>query len=154
MTDLHILEIDQAGKLVLHYEKANDWRDNWFGSFFDGLDDFEEKDLGDTIDFVCVQRVVEQEKSAVIQNIREIKDAVEAKLGAGQLEIKPSAQELLDEGDDEDELLEASKEKGRNIKQPGQQFNPQLSENFRKHRELKPYQKMSVKFSEQAFPLN
>ena len=50
----------------------------------------------------------------------------------------------MDEGDDEDELLEASKEKGREIKQSGQQFNPQLSENFRKHRKLLPYQKMSV----------
>ena len=111
MTDLHVLEVDQAGKLVLHYEKENnEW---WFRSFFEDLSGFEEKDLGDTIDFVCEQM---QEKSAVIQNIREIKDAVEAKLGAGQLEIKPSAQELLDEGKDEDELLEASKEKGRNIK--------------------------------------
>ena len=139
MTDLHVLEVDQAGKLVLHYEKENnEW---WFRSFFEDLAGFEEKDLGDNIDFVCEQM---QEKSAVIQNIREIKDAFEAKLGAGQLVIKPSAQKLSDEGDDEDELFEASREKGREIKQSGQQFNPQLSENFRKHRELKPYQKMSV----------
>jgi len=139
VTDLHILEIDQAGKLVLHYEKANDWRDNWFGSFFDGLDDFEEKDLGDTVDYVC-QRM--HEKSAVIQNIKWVKDAVEDKFGAEQLEIKPSAQKLLGEGEDEDELFQASTVKGREIKQPGQQFNPQLSKNFR--RELKPFQKMSV----------
>ena len=93
MTDLHVLEVDQAGKLVLHYEKENnEW---WFRSFFEDLAGFEEKDLGDTIDFVCEQM---QEKSAVIHNIREIKDAVEAKLGAGQLEVKPSAQELEDEG--------------------------------------------------------
>ena len=77
MTDLHVLEIDQAGKLVLHYEKEdNAW---WFGSFFEELEGFEEKDLGDTVDYVC-QRM--PEKSAVIQNIREIKDAVEDKLGA------------------------------------------------------------------------
>ena len=106
MTDLHILEIDQAGKLVLHYEKANDWRDNWFGSFFDGLDDFEEKDLGDTVDYVC-QRM--HEKSAVIQNIKWVKDAVEDKFGAEQLEIKPSAQKLLDEGENEDELFQVIK---------------------------------------------
>ena len=137
MTDLHVLEIDQTGKLVLHYEKEkNEW---WFGSFFEDLVGFEEKDLGDTVDYVCEQM---QEKSAVIQNIREIKDAFEAKLGAGQLEIKPSAQKLLDEGKDEDELFQASAVKGREIKQPGQQFNPQLSKNFT--RKLKPFQKMSV----------
>jgi hypothetical protein len=54
--NLHILEIDQAGKLVLHYEKeSNAW---WFGSFFEELEGFEAIDLGDTVDYVC-QRMPE-----------------------------------------------------------------------------------------------
>lgn len=137
MINLHILEIDQAGKLVLHYEKeSNAW---WFGSFFESFEGFEAIDLGDTVDYVCQ---LMPEKTAVIQYIREIKDAVEGKCGAEQLEIKPNAQKFLDEGEDEDELFEESVIKGREIKQPGQQFNPQLSKNFT--RKLKPFQKMSV----------
>ena len=129
MINLHSLKFDQAGKLVLYYEKANDWRDNWFGSFFDDVEGFERKDS----EFICQQI---PEKSKVLDNIKSIIEAVEDKFGADQLEISSDIQELLNEGKDEAKLFQVSLENGEKIKLSVGELNPQLSKKDRKSTRL------------------
>lgn len=134
MINLHFLEFDETGNLILEYERAGDGRDFWFDSYFDDLDGFDKKDSN----YVLPPT---PEKSLVISYIKGIVAALEKRFGPDGLEVGPLAQKLLNEGEDEDELFHASLQKGGEIKQQIE-HNPQLSKNF--IRDLKDYQKMPV----------
>ena len=110
MTNLHYLEFNADGNLVLEYETVGDGRDFWIDSYFDDMDGFVKKDSAYILAYT-------QEKSLLVSYIKGIVAIFEKKFGPGMLKVGPLAQKLLNEGEDEDELFEISLRKGSEVKQ-------------------------------------